>query len=395
MTYMRRAVSALLMLSLLCAWGALAEGGFTLTVEGGSLVGGYYELKQNDTLGITPVKTGAWANAVVAYSSSNENVATVLEGVVFASATATGTATITAAAHIPSTGERASESINVWVIKGAAPVTTVSVRGEGGATSLSKGGTLQMIADVTPAGVSVKWKSSRPAVASIDKDGLVKALAAGKTQISATAQDGSGAKAMVTLTIGASAAQSLKLSASRMKLYVGGVTRTLKRTGQLSAKVKPADSRPALTWSSSAPNVVGVKQGKLLAKKAGNATITATTDAGLSASCEVVVDRLPTKIGLPKRKAVQVGKTVNLKAELKMDGTADVRWRSLNPRIAQVQNGVVKGIRAGKARIGVKTVNGKVAVCAILVTGGKGTVGWMPGDVLDADVNAQIEQLFD
>ena len=394
MTYVRRVVSALLMLALLCPWGALAEDGFTLTVEGGALVNGYYELEQNDTLGITPVKTGAWVNAVVSYSSSNENVATVIEGVVFASATATGTATITAVAQI-TTGESTSQSINVRVIKGAAPVTTVLVRGEGGATSLARGETLRMIADVTPAGVTVKWKSSRPAVASIDKDGLVKGLAAGKTQITATAQDGSGAKAMVTLTIGAATAQSINLSASRAKLYVGGVTRKLKGSGQLGVKVKPADSRPKLTWSSSAPNVVGVKQGKLQAKKAGSATITVTTDGGLSASCDVVVERLPTKVGLPKRKAVHVGKTINLKADLKMDGTADVRWRSVNPRIAKVQNGVVKGIRAGKTRIGVKTVNGKIAVCAILVTSSKGAVDWMPEDALDAGVDAQIEALFD
>ena len=76
----------------------------------------------------------------------------------------------------------------------------------------------------------------------------------------------------------------VKVSPEKVELEVGG-------TATLSAEVTPADAADkTVTWASSNPSAVYVKDGKVMALAAGEATVTATTkDGGFKASCTVTV----------------------------------------------------------------------------------------------------------
>lgn len=76
----------------------------------------------------------------------------------------------------------------------------------------------------------------------------------------------------------------ISLSPDKVGLVKGG-------TATLTAEVTPADATDrTLIWESSAPSVVYVKDGKLLALAAGEADITVTTvDGGFKAVCKVTV----------------------------------------------------------------------------------------------------------
>ena len=70
--------------------------------------------------------------------------------------------------------------------------------------TLVVGKKLQLTATVLPTDATnqqITWTSSQPSVATVDENGLVKALAAGTTEITATAADGSGKSGKCTITV--------------------------------------------------------------------------------------------------------------------------------------------------------------------------------------------------
>ena len=82
------------------------------------------------------------------------------------------------------------------------PVTKVSIKNF--LPSVVRGKTLQLNTTVTPANATNKdlvWTSSKPEIATVDENGLVTGIAAGSTTITATAADGSGAKATTTVSV--------------------------------------------------------------------------------------------------------------------------------------------------------------------------------------------------
>jgi uncharacterized protein YjdB len=95
------------------------------------------------------------------------------------------------------------EGVTVITVK--PQVTEITVTGEDGATTITKGGgTLQMIATVLPEDVtdpSVTWSVNNEAVATIDADGLLSAVANGDVTVTATANDGSGVTGELVVTV--------------------------------------------------------------------------------------------------------------------------------------------------------------------------------------------------
>lgn len=80
----------------------------------------------------------------------------------------------------------------------------------------------------------------------------------------------------------------------------------------------------------------------------------------------------PERVQLPERNTVAVGKTKALSAVVlpysvaEMDQT--LTWTSSAPDIAQVEHGVVTGVKAGTATITAESTGGVVASCQIIVT---------------------------
>ena len=122
-----------------------------------------------------------------------------------------------------------------------------------------------------------EWSSSAPAVATVDENGRVTALANGKTEISV------GGVKVCSISVRTSAT-GVELDRDTLRLTVGG-------TEQLTATVSPESATDkSLTWSSSDPDVASVNaDGLVTAHMPGEAVITVTSAEGPSAECLVRV----------------------------------------------------------------------------------------------------------
>ena len=120
---------------------------------------------------------------------------------------------------------------------------------------------------------------------------------------------------------------------------------------------KGSELLSTITWSSSNVSVASVDSGgKVTAKGAGEATITATmlssdgTTLGAS-SCTVKVTTSYSKVTISGANEVVVGKTITLSAQTEPQG-GKITWSSDNVNVAKVDgSGVVTGVAAGTANI--------------------------------------------
>lgn len=139
----------------------------------------------------------------------------------------------------------------------------------------------------------------------------------------------------------------------------------------------PAGIQSKVTWSSS-DNAVALidTTGKMTARKPGNITITATTDNGKKAACQVAVTSKPiqiTGISLNKSELVlEAGKSETLTATISPSNATEskeLKWETSNPNVAKVEGGVVTAVAAGEATITVTASNGMNKTCKVTVTG--------------------------
>ena len=146
----------------------------------------------------------------------------------------------------------------------------------------------------------------------------------------------------------------------------------------LTATVTPADAEnQKLTWSSDKPAVATVDDnGKVTAVKAGEATITVTTqDGGKTATCRVTVSDQEIKVtGVKLNKnetTILVGGSETLTASVLPDDATNrnVNWISSDATVATVDdNGKVTAVKVGTATVTVTTQDGgKTATCRVTV----------------------------
>ena len=185
------------------------------------------------------------------------------------------------------TANPSSDTINDLNSGSTVAVTGVSLNKN--SASLDNGDTLQLSATITPSNASnkaVSWTSSNSSVASVNSNGLVTALSAGTTRISATTSDG-GYTAYCDITVISSG-----VSVTGVTLNESALSLEENETSTLVATVLPANADDkSVTWTSSDTSVATVSSaGVVSALKAGTATITVrTTDGGFTASCTVTV----------------------------------------------------------------------------------------------------------
>ena len=150
-------------------------------------------------------------------------------------------------------------------------------------------------------------------------------------------------------------------------------------TQNLTATITPADAtNKKVSWTSSNSDVATVDgNGKITAIKEGSATINVVTDDGAkTASCSVTV--ITNKVAVtgvtidPESISILEGSSEQLTAEVKPENADNkkVSWSSDKTDIATVDNeGNVKGVSVGKAKITVTTEDGeKTATCTVNVT---------------------------
>ena len=179
------------------------SGEFTLTIGVQAVTG--VKLNKNTTtikVGGTETLTATVepanaTNKAVTWSSDNISVATVdANGLV--TAVAEGSATITVTTEDGSK----TASCTVTVTTATVPVTGVTL--DQTSLTLDVGGSDTLTATVEPDNATnkaVTWSSSNENVATVDQNGNVKAVGAGKATITATTADGSGVSATCTVTV--------------------------------------------------------------------------------------------------------------------------------------------------------------------------------------------------
>ena len=244
---------------------------------------------ESETLAATVTPENA-ENKSIIWSSNNEAVATVdANGTVIAKRA--GTAVITAT----STNGK-SAGCTVTVEKKQIPVT--EVRLSESTVGIVEGSTYKLTATVLPENTTdsknVSWSSNNEAVATVDANGNVTAKRAGTAVITATSTNGKTAGCTVTVS-------KKEIPITEVRLNKSTETLTEGETTTLTATVLPENTTygKSVKWSSSNVAVATVDlMGKVTAKSAGTAIITATSENGKTASCTVTVNKKDTYTGL-------------------------------------------------------------------------------------------------
>ena len=222
-------------------------------------------------------------NMNVIWSTSNSNVAIVVNGTV--TAVGPGTAIITATA---ADGSGVSANCVVTVSKVSVESVTLSSR----TLTLNVGGSSILTATVTPDKVedrSVVWMSSDSRVATV-VDGVVTAVGPGTATITVSTVDG-GKTATCTVTV--------KGEVTGIELDRSLVSMTAGDSVTLEYSLLPEGTGGyTVSWSSSDTSVATVSNGRITAVGPGTATITVTVGGTqLSAVCSVTVVGSSTETG--------------------------------------------------------------------------------------------------
>ena len=258
-----------------------AGGATAITADGGSLQLSAVVLPANAT------------NKAVTWSiTSGSNRASINSATGLVTAIDNGTVTVRATAN---DGSGIYGTLVVTISNQIVPVTSISVTGAGGASTITTdGGSLQLSAVVLPANASnktVTWSiTSGSNLASINSSGSVTAIDNGTVTVRATANDGSGIYGTSVITI-----SNQVVSVTSIAVTGAGGANTIstdKGTLQLNAVISPSNAtNKTFTWSI----VYGTGQasisisGLVSAVASGTVTARATANDGSGVSGSLVI----------------------------------------------------------------------------------------------------------
>ena len=303
-------------------------------------------------------------NRTVRWSSSDETVASAVNGRVMAFKPGSTTVTVT------TEDGGLTASCQVTVKSNVVNVENVSLSKT--ELTLTEGEIATLTAVVSPSNATnknVRWVSSNAAVASVE-GGKVTALKVGSATITVTTEDGGKtANCQVSVNPKIVNVESVSLDRTELTLTEGEST-------TLTAVVFPSNATDRnVRWSSSDATVASVVNGKVTALKAGSTIVTVTTeDGGRTASCRVTVKSKVVNVesvSLNKSSvAIIAGESVTLVVTVSPSNATNknVSWHSSDESVATVSNGRVTALKAGSAVITVTAEDGgKTAICQVSV----------------------------
>lgn len=297
------------------------------------------------------------ANKSVVWNSSNPAVATVNHGEVTALSGGTTTITVTT---------QDGNYIAKCEITVAVAVTGVKL--DSSAKTLFVGEKESLVATVLPEDATNKeiiWSSDNTSVATVS-NGVITAVNSGTAVITATTKDGDYAE---SCAVTVENAPVKKVPVTAVKLSMSSKVMTAGDSVILTVAVTPSNaSDKSVTWFSSNTAVAAVSaDGKVQAKAAGTAAITVkSNDGGKTAVFTVQVydkaealDIKAAGYSLDKITLIK-GKTISLVSKaVPMTTLSGVIYESSNQSIVTVSpSGLIKGIKAGKANVTVKSKDG-------------------------------------
>ena len=198
---------------------------------------------------------------------------------------------------------------------------------------------------------NVVWTMDKTNILQNMGDGKFKALRAGEVTITATAQDGSGVKATCHVTVKNPMATQVVLNETQHNAIVDDIF-------TLTAKVMPEKAVQNVVWTMDKTNILqDLGNGKFKALKAGEVTITATTQDGskVKATCRVVVKNpMATQVVLNETQhSATVDDVFILTAKVMPEKAAqNVVWTMDKTNILQdLGNGKFKALKAGEVTL--------------------------------------------
>jgi len=206
------------------------------------------------------------------------------------------------------------------------------------------------------------WTTSNPSVATVNK-GVVTAVGVGSATITATID---GKTATCVVTVEPTKVTNISISAKSKTLVVGN-------TFTLKATVSPANAtNKGVTWKSSNTSVATVDaNGKITAKKAGEATIKVEAKDGSKKAneCVITVYAKATKVTVKaagytlKNNTIYLvkGKSVKLVSTVTpAKAQQSVTYKSGNPSVAKAySSGKITAKKVGTARVTITSKDGK------------------------------------
>lgn len=297
------------------------------------------------------LKATVWSNnstkPSVKWKTSNKKIATVgQKGLVKAKKLGYTTITVTTQDKI-----KAKASCRVRVIRRA---KGVSIRPNYAICYI--GGTKRLTAVVKPKNATIKsvsWKSANKKIATVE-GGVVRGIAEGTVNITATTKDGSRKKATcIVKVMEPTPVSSIVVAQSDLYLKKGD-------SAKLSYTVLPNDTSDDITFASDNKRVATVSSnGTVRAVGTGSCTITILSTGGTTSTVNVNVVAL-NRTSLTMRQYDTQTLTVN--------GTTErVTWYSSNARIATVEDGKVVGRSRGTTYI-YAYVKGCKLACRVTIT---------------------------
>ena len=300
------------------------------------------------------------ANRNLVWTSSDEAIATV-DGTGSVRFLQPGQVTVTCSA---ADGGGTEAQCALSVVQGTTKVALSSKQIQlvvGGKASAAQ---TTLTCTVTPADTSfpdVTWTSSDETVATVDAQGNVTALAAGKVTITAISTDpatNGKVKDTASVVVG-EAVQKITLN-DLGKTLILGKSYTLKPT---LTPAKPLNGK--LEWTSSDETVLTVdNKGKITVVGLGSATVTATATDGSDVSASVSFTAIqPVKkiSSASSRIVITKGKTFTASVTVEPANATykTVLWSSSDPSIASVdEKGVITANAVGRCNIIVTSQDG-------------------------------------
>lgn len=297
-------------------------------------------------------------------------------------------------------GSGVEATCRVTVVERVIAVESITL--DAASVTLTEGDSRSLTATVSPADAtdtSVTWSSSDEAVATVDADGTITAVAPGSAFIYAIANDGTDITAECTVTV------------ERRIIGIDKVDVSITSTGyfvgdEAALKVSYAPdnaTEPQIKWSvsdSSVAEIVSVSGSgctlRMIAAGEVTVKVTVTTPDGVSksASVNIVVERRIFLVESVELSDVEIELTVGLSLQLTAvvapdhADNRDIRWESSDEAVAIVSaSGLVTAIGEGEAEVTASTLDGSgiKAICKVKVMAAEPVDPDNPDNPVDPD----------
>ena len=220
--------------------------------------------------------------------------------------------------------------------------------------SLEEEQTFKLEATIKPDNTTdktISWSSENIDIAEVDTNGNISAKKVGETNIKASTNNGVTATCKVTVTPKTIKVESISLNSTSEEIIKG-------RQITLVAQILPYNaSDKTVTWTSNNENIATVNNGVVTAINEGTAIITAKSNNGKTATCniKVVPDPLIPREIVVNTENVEIieGLKYQLTSSIIPDtASQEIRWESKNNAIAIVDStGMIRGLMPGETEI--------------------------------------------